>query len=96
MNVLNWRNRDADVQIDLQFRNDEDDPDENTAWIEVSDGQCDNSQWDDTEHTKEPSRHVEIILFVFGFRLAITVCVILRAAKDVDSKQRQTNYRIAL
>lgn len=96
MNIFDWRNRDADVQIDLQFRVDEDDPDENTIWVEVSDGRCNNARWNDAGQEKEPSRHVEIVLFMFAFRITITVCTILRAARDTETKDRRASYRAHL
>ena len=96
MKILDWRNRDADVQIDLQFRKSEDDPDNNTTRIAVSDGQCNNARWDDADQTKEPSRHVEITMYIFGFRLEITVCTILRPARDTESRARSANYHLSL
>lgn len=91
MNILDWRNRDADVQFEMAFRKGDDDPDDNTCWIEVSDGRCNNARFDDDDQNKEPSRHVEIQWYFMGFSFKLTVCVILRPAKDTELQARRAS-----
>lgn len=82
--IIDWRNQDAEVWADLTFRAGDDFWGENKWALEVYDTKCQHPPVGGGagDSTEEPSRHVVVIVTMFGLRLDVLVCVPLREPRE--------------